>query len=88
MYRALGRHRIFRIDVQTKTFIKKILLASLIMGLLLVLVMPELRDWNTWNAPYRVGALAGLVLLGASCYFISLLLLRVKLRETLHWSNR
>ncbi|MBC6413584.1 MAG: murein biosynthesis integral membrane protein MurJ [Chromatiales bacterium] len=88
LYRALRHHGIFRIETETKTFAKKILIASLMMGLLLVLVMRMLPDWNTWSAPYRVSTLAGLVVSGAIVYFISLLLLRIKLRENLHWDTK
>ena len=88
LYRALGRHHIFRIDIETRVFVKKIIIASLIMGVLLVFAMYQLPDWNDWNAPYRVGALAALVLSGGGIYFMSLLLLKVKLRETLHWSTK
>ena len=88
LYRALVRHRIFRINIETSKLIKKTLVASLAMGLLLISIMRWLPDWNTWNAPYRVGMLAVMVALGAGFYFIGLLLLKVRLRETLHWSTK
>lgn len=88
LYRALVRHRIFHVNIETSRLIKKTIVASLVMGVLLILVMRWLPDWNTWNAPYRVGMLTALVVLGAGFYFIGLLLLKVKLRKTLHWSTR
>ena len=87
LYRALSNHGIFRIDSETKEFIEKILFASLLMGLELVVVMHRFPDWNVWDAPHRVGALVGIVVCAAGFYFLMLFLLRVKLRATLHWDS-
>ena len=88
LYRALVRHRIFRINTETRVLIKKILVASLLMGLLLIYLIHWLPDWNVWDASYRVATLAGTIILGAGFYFVVLLLLKVKLRETLHWNTK
>ena len=87
LYRALIRHGIFHLNIETNIFIKKILVASVTMGLLLIFIMRWLPDWNTQGAPYRVGMLSGLVISGAVFYLVGLLLLKVKLRKTLHWDT-
>jgi len=85
LYRALRAQQLFRISAETQRLLKKTLSAALIMGALLALAVHWLPDWTIWSAAYRVALLVGLVVLGAGVYFASLLMLKIKLREMLHW---
>ncbi|EKE80835.1 murein biosynthesis integral membrane protein MurJ [Idiomarina xiamenensis] len=63
------------------SFLSKVLLATLLMTVLLVMLQPALPDWQHWSVSERSWRLAALIGVGGGAYLLSLLVLGVRPRH-------
>jgi putative peptidoglycan lipid II flippase len=87
LYRGLRQQGVYRPLPGWGSRIRRILAASAIMGLLLVLGAAEGGDWIEMLPQARIGQLSMLILGGSLCYFFSLWLLGIHQRDFLDFPD-
>ena len=73
----LQRRNLYRIDKNLLMVIGKIILASLLMGLMLYLIMPTIQTFIDFDTKARLGILALLIFSGIFFYIGAILLMRI-----------
>ncbi len=81
LFYALYRYSHFQLEPAFFALIIKVLLASLIMSAVLYLVKGESSLWLHADFMQRVTRLVWLIILGIACYFMSIFLLGIRVRD-------
>jgi len=74
LYRHLRRAEVYTPRPGWLTLLRQIAIAGAVLCITLVALTPELTSWQLWSITERGLALAGLILLGAGVYILSLLI--------------
>lgn len=81
LYRGLHLAKVYQLSKETLIFALKIAIAGGLMVAAIDWQMAEFDVWLQWSASYRVMWLVGLIGLGAAVYFISALVLGIRLKH-------